>query len=111
MESEATPEAEKSLQRSEERSREIELEIASDPAEFRLLTGDRPTGRLHIGHYFGSLEPGVVAERRDRDLPDRGRLPGDLLLFLVFRLLAQLLLKFHVLLSLEWILSLIQEVG
>ena len=22
----------------------------------RLLTGDRPTGKLHIGHYFGSLE-------------------------------------------------------
>ena len=20
-----------------------------------ILTGDRPTGRLHIGHYFGSL--------------------------------------------------------
>src|SRR5687767_12206141 len=22
----------------------------------RILTGDRPTGKLHIGHYFGSLE-------------------------------------------------------
>ena len=22
----------------------------------RILTGDRPTGRLHIGHYFGSLK-------------------------------------------------------
>ena len=22
----------------------------------RVLTGDRPTGRLHIGHYFGSLK-------------------------------------------------------
>lgn len=22
----------------------------------RMLTGDRPTGRLHIGHYFGSLK-------------------------------------------------------
>ena len=21
-----------------------------------ILTGDRPTGRLHLGHYFGSLE-------------------------------------------------------
>ena len=21
----------------------------------RILTGDRPTGKLHIGHYFGSL--------------------------------------------------------
>ena len=22
----------------------------------RILTGDRPTGRLHLGHYVGSLE-------------------------------------------------------
>ena len=22
----------------------------------RILTGDRPTGKLHIGHYFGSLQ-------------------------------------------------------
>ena len=25
----------------------------------RVLTGDRPTGRLHIGHYFGSLKTRV----------------------------------------------------
>lgn len=25
----------------------------------RILTGDRPTGRLHIGHYFGALEARV----------------------------------------------------
>jgi tryptophanyl-tRNA synthetase len=25
------------------------------PDKFRVLTGDRPTGRLHIGHLFGSL--------------------------------------------------------
>ena len=25
----------------------------------RILTGDRPTGRLHIGHYFGSLKSRV----------------------------------------------------
>ena len=24
-----------------------------------ILTGDRPTGRLHIGHYFGSLKTRV----------------------------------------------------
>ncbi len=44
-----------SLRRSEERSREIEAQIATDPGRFRMLTGDRPTGHLHIGHYFGSL--------------------------------------------------------
>jgi len=25
----------------------------------RSLTGDRPTGKLHIGHYFGSLQSRV----------------------------------------------------
>ena len=25
----------------------------------RILTGDRPTGPLHIGHYFGSLQDRV----------------------------------------------------
>lgn len=25
----------------------------------RVLTGDRPTGKLHIGHYFGSLKKRV----------------------------------------------------
>lgn len=44
-----------SLRRSEDRSREIERQMAEDPGQFRMLTGDRPTGNLHIGHYFGSL--------------------------------------------------------
>lgn len=38
-----------------ERSRQVELALFEDPSQFRVLTGDRPTGRLHIGHYFGSL--------------------------------------------------------
>lgn len=44
-----------SLRRSEQRSVEIEADIATHPQRYRILTGDRPTGRLHIGHYFGSL--------------------------------------------------------
>ncbi len=44
-----------SLARSVARSAEIEAQLAKNPAQFRMLTGDRPTGRLHIGHYFGSL--------------------------------------------------------
>ena len=47
--------SEASLRRSEERSAAIEAQIAKDPFGFRMLTGDRPTGHLHIGHYFGSL--------------------------------------------------------
>ncbi|HEY7399051.1 MAG TPA: tryptophan--tRNA ligase, partial [Gaiellaceae bacterium] len=34
---------------------ELEREIQRDPSAFRVLTGDRPTGPLHIGHYFGTL--------------------------------------------------------
>jgi tryptophanyl-tRNA synthetase len=37
------------------RSAELETRIAQDPSEFRILTGDRPTGPLHLGHYFGTL--------------------------------------------------------
>ncbi|KQT96931.1 tryptophan--tRNA ligase [Sanguibacter sp. Leaf3] len=37
------------------RSREIEDQIAQDPSAFRVLTGERPTGALHIGHYFGTV--------------------------------------------------------
>lgn len=36
-------------------SEKIKAAIAKDPSSFRVLTGDRPTGNLHIGHYFGSL--------------------------------------------------------
>lgn len=39
-----------------ERSRKIEEDIVKNPQKYRVLTGDRPTGRLHIGHYFGSLQ-------------------------------------------------------
>ena len=31
-----------------ERSKKLEAEIAANPQKFRVLTGDRPTGRLHI---------------------------------------------------------------
>ena len=42
-------------ERSIELSRRMETDIAVHPERHRMLTGDRPTGRLHIGHYFGSL--------------------------------------------------------
>jgi tRNA synthetase class I (W and Y) len=45
-----------SLATSEQRSSELERAVRADPAAFRILTGDRPTGPLHIGHYFGTLE-------------------------------------------------------
>jgi tryptophanyl-tRNA synthetase len=39
---------------SQRRSADLEAAIAADPGAFRILTGDRPTGPLHIGHYFGT---------------------------------------------------------
>ena len=38
------------------KSQEIERDIETNPKKYRILSGDRPTGRLHIGHYFGSLQ-------------------------------------------------------
>jgi len=46
-----------------ERSRKIEEGILVNPKKYRVLTGDRPTGRLHIGHYFGSLQNRVRLSR------------------------------------------------
>jgi tryptophanyl-tRNA synthetase len=37
------------------RSAELEAMIEADAGQFRILTGDRPTGHLHLGHYFGTL--------------------------------------------------------
>jgi tryptophanyl-tRNA synthetase len=39
-----------------ERSTKLENDLVKDPLKYRVLTGDRPTGRLHIGHLFGSLQ-------------------------------------------------------
>lgn len=38
-----------------ERSKQLELDLIKNPNKYRVLTGDRPTGRLHIGHLFGSV--------------------------------------------------------
>jgi tryptophanyl-tRNA synthetase len=38
--------------------------IAFDPRWKRMLTGDRPTGPLHLGHYAGSLQMRVEMQRR-----------------------------------------------
>jgi tryptophanyl-tRNA synthetase len=37
------------------RSEQIEGRIGSQGGTFRILTGDRPTGYLHLGHYFATL--------------------------------------------------------
>jgi tryptophanyl-tRNA synthetase len=47
-----------------ERSRKLEGEIRKNPGQYRVLTGDRPTGPLHIGHLFGSLESRVTLQEQ-----------------------------------------------
>ncbi|HKO50245.1 MAG TPA: tryptophan--tRNA ligase [Polyangiaceae bacterium] len=37
------------------RSQQIRADLSLNPGAYRVLTGDRPTGPLHVGHYFGSL--------------------------------------------------------
>jgi tryptophanyl-tRNA synthetase len=38
------------------------------PAAARVLTGERPTGPLHLGHYFGTLANRVALQRSGHDL-------------------------------------------
>src|SRR6476619_1322166 len=53
---EAADAAVASLRDARRRSDDLEAAIARDPSRFRVLTGDRPTGPLHVGHLFGTLE-------------------------------------------------------
>ncbi|WP_405714408.1 MULTISPECIES: tryptophan--tRNA ligase [unclassified Streptomyces] len=70
----------------EQRTADLEARIHEAPDRFRVMTGDRPTGTLHLGHYFGTLhnrvrlqELGVdvfviIADYQvltDRDVADR----------------------------------------
>lgn len=48
-----------SFEASQKRSNEIQEEIKVHPEKFTMLTGDRPTGRLHMGHYFGTIKERV----------------------------------------------------
>ena len=81
---------EESLNEAKARSARLEADLQRAPGAHRVLTGDRPTGPLHLGHYFGTLENRVrlqelgvdlmvlVADYQtviDRDSP--ASLPGD----------------------------------
>ncbi len=46
-----------------ERSRKLEEDLPVHPEKYRVLTGDRPTGSLHIGHLFGSVQNRVRLHR------------------------------------------------
>ena len=44
---------------SKKKSDEIKADLAVHPEKYTMLTGDRPTGRLHLGHYFGTIKERV----------------------------------------------------
>lgn len=46
------------------RSAALDAEIDRDPSRFRVLTGDRPTGALHLGHLLATLDNRVRLQRR-----------------------------------------------
>ncbi|MEM0517099.1 tryptophan--tRNA ligase [Aequorivita flava] len=45
----------KSFENAKEQSKLLENDLYKNPQKYRVLTGDRPTGNLHLGHYFGSI--------------------------------------------------------
>jgi tryptophanyl-tRNA synthetase len=50
------------------RSTRLEAQLRRDPGAHRVLTGDRPTGPLHLGHYFGTLQNRVRLQDLGVDL-------------------------------------------
>ena len=42
----------------------IRADLDVNPQKYTMLTGDRPTGRLHLGHYFGTLKGRVELQNR-----------------------------------------------
>ncbi|MFK5583983.1 tryptophan--tRNA ligase [Ornithinimicrobium sp. LYQ131] len=56
-----------SLQRTVLRSEQISADLEVAPERYRMLTGDRPTGHLHLGHYFGSLRNRVALQDKGLD--------------------------------------------
>ena len=48
-----------SFEASKKRSDAIQEDLAVHPEKYVMLTGDRPTGRLHMGHYFGTIKERV----------------------------------------------------
>ena len=56
--------SEKSFLSNLERSNKVSVDINENPNKYRMLTGDRPTGYLHIGHYFGSIKNRVELQNK-----------------------------------------------
>lgn len=51
----------------EQRSLELSQAVLQAPGDYRVLTGERPTGFLHLGHYFGSIVERIRLQRAGVD--------------------------------------------
>ena len=56
--------SEDSFEASKERSDAIVADLEVHPEKYTMLTGDRPTGRLHMGHYFGTIKERVRLQNK-----------------------------------------------
>lgn len=56
MKSDVKNNVNQSFAEAEARSASLETALQKDADSHRVLTGDRPTGPLHLGHYFGTLQ-------------------------------------------------------
>lgn len=53
-----------SFEASQKRSEAIRADLEVNPGKYTMLTGDRPTGRLHLGHYFGTIKERVALQNK-----------------------------------------------
>ena len=56
--------SEDSFEASKKRSDAIVADLEVHPEKYAMLTGDRPTGRLHMGHYFGTIKERVRLQNK-----------------------------------------------
>lgn len=52
-----------SFAEAQEASSKVLADIRADPTTTTVLTGDRPTGSLHLGHYFGTLQNRIYLQK------------------------------------------------
>lgn len=58
-----------SFEASVKKSDALKEDLLLHPTKYVMLTGDRPTGRLHLGHYFGTIQERVNLQ--DKGVPTR----------------------------------------
>ena len=53
-----------SFEASVKKSDALKEDLFEHPTKYNMLTGDRPTGRLHLGHYFGTIKERVNLQNK-----------------------------------------------